>query len=97
MAVNLLTILQSIRQKTDELSARCLTLDEELRQRDHTISELQFEIERLKKENASLKSDNEFLTVSHRLASSPDEIVKSRRLLAGWIRDIDRCIAQLKE
>lgn len=97
MAANLLIILQSIRQKTGELSVRCRTLAREVGEKDKVIADLRAEISELKSQLEALKADNEYLAVSHRLASSPDEIVRSRRLISGWIRDIDRCIAQLKE
>ena len=87
MAVNLQTILESIRQKASGLAARCESL----------ARASEAENRALKEQVEQLKTDNEFLIVSHRLAQSPDEIVRSRRLISGWIRDIDRCISQLKE
>lgn len=97
MAANLSTILQSIRHKTGELSARCVSLARESEEKDKIIADLRAEVSELQVQIEALRSDNEYLAVSHRLASSPDEIVRSRRLISGWIRDIDRCIAQLKE
>jgi len=39
----------------------------------------------------------EFLTMSYRLADSPDTIVSARRRIARLIRTIDSCISMLKE
>ena len=96
MAVNLQTILESIRQKASGLAARCESLARASEEQEKRISDLTVENRALKEQVEQLKTDNEFLIVSHRLAQSPDEIVRSR-LISGWIRDIDRCISQLKE
>lgn len=97
MAVNLQTIFDGIRQKANGLAARCEELVREREEREKRIADLEAENRELRARVEQLKTDNEFLTVSHRLAQSPDEIVRSRRLISGWIRDIDRCISQLKE
>mgnify|MGYP002533817516 CR=1 FL=1 len=97
MAANLSTILQSIRQKAMELSARCDELEKENAMARAVIADLRAQNEQLEREMQALRSDNDFLIVSHRLAQSPDEIVKGRRLITGWIREIDRCIAELKQ
>lgn len=59
--------------------------------------ELSSEIRKLSEENKALKADVEFLRLSHRLAQNPDDVIEGRRKLASLIRDLDRCIAQLKE
>jgi len=97
MAVNLQTILESIRQKASGLAARYESLARASEEQEKRIADLTAENRALKEQVEQLKTDNEFLIVSHRLAQSPDEIVRSRRLISGWIRDIDRCISQLKE
>lgn len=53
------------------------------------IGELEAEISRL-------KSDNEYLTVVRAVSVTPEQAEHSRTLLAGLVRDIDRCIAELK-
>lgn len=80
-----------------ELSARCDELEKENAMARAVIADLRAQNEQLEREMQALRSDNDFLIVSHRLAQSPDEIVKGRRLITGWIREIDRCIAQLKQ
>ncbi len=69
------------------------------------------QIVRLEKENEDLRTqlsetraeldntrkDVEFLTMSHRLADSPDSVISARRRIARLIRTIDNCISMLKE
>lgn len=69
------------------------------------------QIVRLEKENEDLRTqlsetraeldntrkDVEFLTMSHRLADSPDSVIRARRRIARLIRTIDNCISMLKE
>lgn len=97
MGANLQELLKDISRKTELLTTRYEAACGRLREAEHEISSLREEIRQLRQEMDILKKDNEFLIVSHRLASSPDEIIRSRRLIAGWIRDIDKCISLLKE
>lgn len=51
---------------------------------------------RLRADLEAKSTDCEFLVMSHRLASSPDQLVQTRRLVAKMIRNIDRAIDDLK-
>ncbi len=53
-------------------------------------------ISELKAEISRLKSDNEYLTVVRAVSVTPEQAEQSRTMLAGLVRDIDRCIAELK-
>lgn len=97
MAVNLQTILLDLKQKTITLSSRCQTLKEEKESAEKRVGELAAEVASLKKELESTRTDNRFLILSHRLASDPEALVKSRRTISKLICDIDKCISQLKE
>lgn len=59
--------------------------------------DLTHENTRLREELASARRDAEFLSMSHRLAGDPESLVQARRRISGMIREIDRCISQLKE
>lgn len=76
--------------KYTALLARCKTLEEQNEALALDIKELRDSLDRQ-------VMDNKFLTLSHRLAQSPEALVESRKLVANLIRDIDKCIAQLKE
>ena len=67
---------------------------ETLRERNKVLEELH-ESDRLKSlQNAK---DIEFLSMSHRLASSPDTIVSARHKIIGMIRTINNCIRMINE
>jgi len=97
MAQSLLSILESLEAREEELRAEM----ESLRQRNRELEEENAglrskEAEALKLRDKALL-DVEYLSVSHRLAESPDTLADTRRIIAGLIRNIDRCIAMLKE
>lgn len=90
MAATLQEIIQRLSRRCAELEERYMVLLGE-------NSELKAENARMASEIERLRSDNDFLIVSHKLASDPDELVRTRRRIAGLIGDIDKCISQLKE
>lgn len=97
MAQSLISILQQLELRQQELLAE--------------MESLRLKCEELKEENADLRRneakalelrdkallDVEYLSVSHKLADSPDSLADARRVIAGLIKNIDRCIAMLKE
>lgn len=97
MGVNLQTILQDLKQKVVLLSARYQKLLKEKEAADSKIEDLKTEIALLRENLEKEKTDNHFLILSHRLASDPDSLIRSRRTISKLIRDIDKCITQLKE
>ncbi len=48
-------------------------------------------------EIARLRTEVEFLTVSHSVVPNRDDIASSRAMLAELVREIDRCIADIGE
>lgn len=97
MAQSLISILQQLELRQQELLSE--------------MESLRLKCEELKEENADLRRneakalelrdkallDVEYLSVSHKLADSPDSLADARRVIAGLIKNIDRCIAMLKE
>lgn len=97
MARSLVSILEELEQRTAALQAEM----EELRSRN---SELEMQNDDLRKREAEAQAakeqallDVEYLRVSYRLAESPDSLAETRKVIAGLIRNIDRCIEMLKE
>lgn len=97
MARPLITLLESLRDKISELDAAqavLLSRLEKLKEENDTLRRDLAEKDRmLDKAN----SDIEFLTVSHRLAESPESLIATRRRIARLIRTVDNCISMIKD
>lgn len=97
MAQSLLSILEQLEAREDELRKEMESLRERNRELEEENADLRSkEAEALKIRDKALL-DVEYLSVSYRLAENPDSLVDTRRIIAGLIRNIDRCIAMLKE
>lgn len=97
MAISLQETIKSLGKKIEafkrlheETLAEKLSLEKE-------NEGLRADVAALTRELQKAKTDNEFLALSHKLASDPDQVIKARRHIARLISDIDRCISQLKE
>lgn len=91
-------------QTLSELNSRIQSLIE-------VQNQLQLRVEELETRNLVLENqhqsdvkkieqaekDIEFLTLSHRLADSPDTIISTRRLLIRLIHTINNCITMINE
>lgn len=97
MALPLTTLLQSINDKVVELAASRQKLIDRIAVLEEENDNLRKELENSQKEIEKSKTDIEFLTMSHRLADSPDSLVSTRRRISRLIRTIDNCISMLKE
>ena len=82
--------LDRLRQRLESLRSRVETLETE-------NAELTAENRRLREELTASQTDAEYLKLSHRLAENPDDLILMRQRVEAMIRDIDRCISQLKE
>lgn len=97
MAQSLLSILEQLQGNIETLKeeiGRLRQKNRELEEENAGLREKTAEAE-ASREKALL--DAEYMAVSHKLADSPDTLADTRRLIAGLIRNIDRCIAMLKE
>ena len=97
MATSLLTTLESLREKIAAMAASVDRLRENNSSLRMENEELRRQLSQALKERDEARLESEFLAVSHRLADDPDKIIDARRLIAGLIRNIDRCIEMLKE
>lgn len=97
MARTLLTILGDLEQRISLLQGEM----EELRRKNSELEQLNAELVKRETEARQARdtalTDVDYLKVSHRLADSPDSLVETRKVIAGLIRNIDRCIEMLKE
>lgn len=58
-------------------------------------NEMRLKVEELSRKLDKALTDVEFLTLSHRLADSPDSLIETRRHIARLIRNIDKSISML--
>lgn len=97
MAATLRETIQRLTERIDMLEAYYLASLERQRGLAEENAELRAEARRLEEELRLSRRDNEYLALSHKLASHPDEVVRARRQIAGLISDIDKCISLLGE
>lgn len=55
------------------------------------------DLEECRRELKEARMEIDFLTVSHRLADSPENLISARRRLQRMIYKIDRCVTLLRE
>ncbi|WP_148061873.1 hypothetical protein [Paramuribaculum intestinale] len=89
--------LDSLRTKTVLLLKRHEMLEEAATAARQRIRELEQDNERLQKRIDLLNQENEYLRVVHSVSPSRSDAENTRALLAGLVRDIDKCIADLGE
>lgn len=97
MAVDLKKQLDRVAAKAGLLVDRCNSLQ---RQRDEAlqqVSDLEKQLAEAQAEIRRLNVDNEYLRVATALTPDRKEIERVRLLISGLVRDIDRCILDLKE
>ena len=97
MAATLHEAIRRLTEKVDMLEAYYLASLARQREMAEENAELRAEARRLEQELRNARRDNEFLALSHKLASHPDEVVRARRQIAGLISDIDKCISLMGE
>lgn len=97
MSADLKQRLDSLRTKTALLLKRHEMLEEAATAARQRIIELEQDNERLQKRIDLLNQENEYLRVVHSVSPSRSDAENTRALLAGLVRDIDKCIADLGE
>lgn len=97
MALPLNSLLKSVDSKVTELMAIQRRQREQIVRLEKENEDLRTQLSETRAELDNTKKDVEFLTMSHRLADSPDSVISARRRIARLIRTIDNCISMLKE
>ena len=97
MAKSLLESLEQLRDSLATLGARYRLQSDELARVRADYEALAAELADTRRQLQKAQLDIEFLSMSWRLASSPDTLIESRRHIAGLIRKLDLSIALLKE
>ncbi|MDE6365959.1 MAG: hypothetical protein K2L33_00075 [Muribaculaceae bacterium] len=96
MAQNVQNIASSIKSKVAVIIDRQHMLAQTIEAERAESARLREKVKELTEEVKRLKTDNEYLTVMRAAAVTPQQAEQSRAMLAGLVREIDRCIAELK-
>lgn len=97
MARNLISILDTLEQRIELLKEENEGLRKINNELEQSNSELRRSMAKAAEDREKALLDVEYLRISHKLADSPDSLVEARKVIAGLIRNIDRCIEMLKE
>lgn len=97
MAANLTQTLKRLSDKCDTLAAKYEELSALCKSKDDTIEELTQQAEQLRIDLQKAQLDNQYLRLSHKIAPDRDQVQEGKALIAGLVREIDRCILLLKE
>lgn len=97
MARALLPLLASLNDKINKLISVQENLLSRIEQLEEENEGLKAELNDKMKQLAKANTDIEFLTISHKLADSPDSIIATRRRIARLIKTIDNCISMINE
>ncbi len=97
MADELSQILGRMSARCDAIEMRSAALIEDKRNLSALNEELQERIGVLRRELENASLENEYLRVSHKVAPRVEDVKEAKAMIAGLIRQIDKCIAQLKE
>ena len=97
MANDLKQTLERLRCKADLLVERYQLLLQEKQQVDMLNEELSSTIKKQQQEIDRLQQEVEHLKVVTTLTPKREDVEKSRAFLSKLVRNIDKCIAELKE
>lgn len=90
-------ILRSIDDLVSDLTRRLTEERGENERLRAALAEREEQLAEVRGERDRALLDVEYLTLSHRLADSPDTVVSARRHISRMIRTVDRCISLLKD
>ena len=93
---NILAMLAGIDDRISRITARRDAAAARIAALEKRIADLQADLDNTRKELHQAHLDVEFLTLSHRLADSPDALAAARKTIASLIRKVDVAISMLK-
>ncbi len=92
----------ALKQRLDRIESKAALLAKkhaemrESRKADETrIATLEELVDRQKKEIQQITAQVQYLKLSHTVAPNPEDVERSRDILAELVREIDRCIADI--
>ncbi len=97
MASELQQTIDRVNAKTQILFDRYALLKQKREEAVARIAELEKEIAKLQAENQQLHTEVEFLKTACIITPNRGDVERSRALLSGLVREIDKCITELNE
>ncbi|MDE6649148.1 MAG: hypothetical protein K2K45_04390 [Muribaculaceae bacterium] len=97
MARQMHQVIRDLRSKIASLASQRDKAVDECTGFKEEVKELKLRLEERERELVAVRMEVDFLTVSHRLADSPENLISARRRLQRLIAKIDRCVALLKD
>ncbi|MDE6022936.1 MAG: hypothetical protein K2G13_05470 [Muribaculaceae bacterium] len=97
MARQLLRVIKDLRLSIEMLASQRDRYSIENERLQQEVESLKRQLEESRKDLDDMRMEVDFLTVSHRLADSPDNLISARRRLKRLIAKIDRCVSLLKD
>ncbi len=96
-SATLTEVIDGLITKVTRLGDRIETLERQNSGLKAKVAELEERLAEERDAHSRARLDADYLTMSHRLADSPDTIIATRRRISALIRTIDRCISMLKD
>ena len=93
----LILSITELNKKIDMLLARQQKLSERVNELENDNRQLSIQHLKDMEHIDKLNKEIEFLSLSHRLANTPEALVSARAKISGLIRTIDSCIRLIKE
>ena len=97
MARPLHRVIGDLREKIEEIAAQRDAALAGAAARAREAEELKEQLDECREQLREARMEVDFLTVSHRLADSPANLISARRRLQRLIAKIDRCVSLLKD
>ncbi len=97
MAESLSEIFGRLLAKQQILLERYHVLEDKLKAADNRVKELESETMKQKVRIEKLEMDNEYLLMVRQIAPDRETLKKGHDMITRLVRDVDKCIEQLKE
>ena len=97
MAIDLRQQLERVNAKTTLVLEKYALMQQRLEQARAEIARLNDELRRSRQSIEALEMRLEYLSVSHTVASSGDELQRAKAMISELVREIDLCIADLND
>ena len=96
MSAKIPDILDRLGNKLELLCGKYALVKEERDRAQAERDELRQRVEQLTAALQQANTEIEFLRISHKLAPTPDDVLRSRILMTELVKKVDKCIERLR-